>query len=127
MTPAQRPSFSLTVETAPRAVRLLVAGDLDYDTSEALVEAARRYLAPGAGAEAPDDLHLDLAGARSCDSTGLSALLRVHRLAGDHGARFHLDRRPPFLERLLDITGTLTHLTSPVEGDGGAEDRSGDG
>ncbi|MFP8882942.1 MULTISPECIES: STAS domain-containing protein [Streptomyces] len=110
MTPMHRPSFALAAETGPGTARLRVTGDLDHETTGELVGAVRLHL----GARpAPDDLHLDFAALSTCDSTGLSGLLLVHRLAGARGTRLHLDNRPPFLERLLDITGTLEYLTAP--------------
>ncbi|MCI0385970.1 STAS domain-containing protein [Streptomyces sp. CNQ085] len=121
MTPMHRPSFALMAETGPGTVRLRVTGDLDHETTGELVGAVRLHLG---GRQAPDDLHLDFAALSTCDSTGLSGLLLVHRLAVARGTRLHLDDRPPFLERFLDITGTLEHLTAPPaeESPGRAED-----
>jgi hypothetical protein len=42
----------------------------------------------------------------------LSALLAVHRRTSAAGARLHLDNRPLHLERILQITGVLDHLTA---------------
>ena len=46
------------------------------------------------------------------DSTGLSALLIVHREVSRSGVVLHLDNRPPHLERVLEITGLLDHFTT---------------
>ncbi|MGK5445978.1 STAS domain-containing protein [Streptomyces radiopugnans] len=121
MAPMHRPSFALTVETGPGTVRLHVTGDLDYETTEELVGAVRPRLA---GRPAPGGLHLGFAALSTCASTGPSGLLIIHRLAGAHGTRLHLDNRPRFLERFLEITGTLEHLTAPPgeEPPGQAED-----
>ncbi|MFH0245566.1 STAS domain-containing protein [Streptomyces sp. HK10] len=110
MTPMHRPSFALAAETGPGTARLRITGDLDYETTEELVGAVRLHLG---GRPAPDDLRLDFAALSTCDSTGLSGLLLIHRLTGVHGTRLHLDNRPSFLERFLDITGTLEYLTAP--------------
>jgi len=93
----------------PHTVRVVVGGDLDFDTAPDFIALVHGQLAAH-----PDvrDLHLDLAGLGACDSTGLSALLTARRSAAAVSARLHLDRRPERLERFLDITGTLSYLTS---------------
>lgn len=89
-----------------------LAGDLGWDGAEELLDATRTHLDPAA---APADLRVDCAGLTLCDSTGLSALLALHRLAEAAGVPLHLDRRPPFLDRLLLLTGTYEHLTGRSE------------
>ncbi|MFJ5830748.1 STAS domain-containing protein [Streptomyces sp. NPDC093089] len=89
-----------------------LAGDLCWDGAEELLDATRAHLDPAA---APADLRVDCAGLTLCDSTGLSALLALHRLAEAAGVPLHLDRRPPFLDRLLLLTGTYEHLTGRSE------------
>ncbi|WP_328475857.1 STAS domain-containing protein [Streptomyces sp. NBC_00377] len=44
------------------------------------------------------------------DSSGLSALLMIHRRARALGADFHLDSRPEVLERMLQMTNVLEYL-----------------
>ncbi|MEU0039362.1 MULTISPECIES: hypothetical protein [unclassified Streptomyces] len=57
---------------------------------------------------------------------GRSTLLMIRRLADLAGVRLHRDERPLALERLLDSTGTLHHLTAPrAEGSGGQRPRAG--
>ncbi|MGW0118581.1 STAS domain-containing protein [Streptomyces sp. NPDC003327] len=93
-------------------LRVDLAGDLAWDTTDELLDVVRDHLDPGSG---PSEIRLDLARLTLCDSTGLSALLALHRLAAAAGARLHLDRRPPFLDRLLTLTGTHEHLTGRSE------------
>ncbi|MFD5789926.1 STAS domain-containing protein [Streptomyces sp. NPDC087866] len=97
------PFLSLTVESEGGVMRLRLAGVLDYDTSDGLVARAGACVEadPGAGG-----LHLDCEKLRLCDSTGLSALLMIHRRTTDRGITLFLDNPPPFLERMLDVTGT---------------------
>ncbi|WUT00985.1 STAS domain-containing protein [Streptomyces sp. NBC_00708] len=97
------PSLSLTAESEDGAVRLRLAGVLDYDTSDGLVARADACVEedPHAG-----ELHLDCEKLRLCDSTGLSALLMIHRRTTDRGITLFLDNPPPFMERLLTVTGT---------------------
>lgn len=96
------------------SARLHVAGDLDYATFDELVEAASRLLAEQ---PALHDLHLDFTDLTFCDSAGLSGLLVVHRRSAKAGVKLHLDHRPAHLDRVLEVTGLLDHLTtlSPVE------------
>jgi anti-anti-sigma regulatory factor len=56
-------------------------------------------------------VHLDCAEIDFCDSSGLSALILVHRRVTAAGARPHLDNRRAPLNRLLELTGTMAHLT----------------
>ncbi|MFB8087517.1 STAS domain-containing protein [Streptomyces sp. NPDC055992] len=97
------PFLSLTVASEDGVMRLRLAGVLDYDTSDGLIERAGACVEedPRAG-----QLHLDCEKLRLCDSTGLSALLMIHRRTTDRGITLFLDNPPPFLERMLDVTGT---------------------
>ena len=99
--------------TATGSACLQVSGDLDYETTDDMVDTVGRLLSRHPGLA---HLHLDLSGLDFCDSAGLSGLLLVHRRTCRAGVRLHLDHRPPFLERILDITGTLDHLTSSYSG-----------
>ncbi|MFE2375596.1 STAS domain-containing protein [Streptomyces sp. NPDC059398] len=103
MTTPARPYFTLTVEAGPGTALVRIAGDLDYDTSDELTERAHALLA---AEPTPRELHLDCAQLRMCDSMGLSTLLMLHRGTSARGITLHLDAVPPFLERMLDITGT---------------------
>ncbi|MFJ1654870.1 STAS domain-containing protein [Streptomyces sp. NPDC088337] len=106
--------FSLFVETRGTAVAVHVEGDLDYLTSRELLDAVTVALTRRHAARHPvAGIRLDFSRLRSVDSSGLSALLRIRRLADEAGLALHLDERPAVLERLLDMTGTLELLTSP--------------
>ena len=102
-------NLTLTIDTANRSARVQVAGDLDYVTTRDVVEKVSRLLA-----EQPElrQLRLDCSGLTFCDSAGLSGLLQIHRRASHAGVWLHLDDLPPHLERMLQITGTLEHLTA---------------
>ncbi|WP_405663783.1 STAS domain-containing protein [Streptomyces sp. NBC_01166] len=103
MTGLPSPPFTVGVEAGPDAVRLRLAGDLDFDTSDLLVERARACLAAEPG---PQDLFLDCSGLRLCDSMGVSSLLLIHRGTSSRGVALHLENPPAFLRRMLDVTGT---------------------
>jgi len=118
-------ALTLAPSTIDRyTVRVVVDGDLDYDTAPDFVALVHGQLAAH-----PDlrDLHLDLAGLGACDSTGLSALLTARRSTAAVSACLHLDRRPERLERFLDLTGTLPYLTSSPAGTASADSGGGTG
>ncbi|EFL19332.1 anti-sigma factor antagonist [Streptomyces sp. C] len=93
--------------------RIELSGDLDHHHAGLLVEAVDRLLAEQPGLRA---LRLDCAALSAVDSSGLAALLMVRRRTDTAGAGLHLDGRPVQLNRLLEITGTLHHLTAPRPG-----------
>ncbi|MGV0605789.1 STAS domain-containing protein [Mycolicibacterium sp. XJ1904] len=94
--------------TIPSA-RIHIAGDLDYGHTAPLVDAVSELLATNTGVK---DLRLDFTELAFLDSTGLSALLVIHREVTRSGVVLHLDNRPRQLDRVLEITGLLEHLTS---------------
>ncbi|MFE6461585.1 STAS domain-containing protein [Streptomyces cinereoruber] len=106
--------FVLGLAREPGSLYVRVIGDLDYDTCDELVDAVTEHLT-GDGAP-PRGIRLDFDGLTHIDSSGLSALLLVHRRASALGATLHLDNRPDFLERMLHMTNVLDHLTGPPPG-----------
>ncbi|MEU0148701.1 STAS domain-containing protein [Streptomyces sp. NPDC006288] len=112
MTVLPNPLLTVAVEAGPRTVRLRIGGDLDYDTSGELAARAQACL----DEQSPDALHLDCAELRLCDSMGVSTLLQIHRSTTARGVRLHLDSPPPFLERILAVTGTR-HLFETTAAD----------
>lgn len=114
MTTSHPPSFSLTVEAEATDLVVRIAGDLDYETCDELMRTVDQNITVRHTAEGrPLALHIDFAGLQGIDSMGLSALLMIRRHTDAAGMSLHLDERPPHLERLLEITGTLDHLTAP--------------
>ncbi|MEV0011566.1 STAS domain-containing protein [Streptomyces sp. NPDC051840] len=103
MTERPSPPLTLQVEASPGVVRLCVAGDLDYDTSDQLVE---RFQECVEADPALREVVLECAGLRVCDSMGVSSLLMLHRGTSARGIRLSLDDPPPFLSRILYVTGT---------------------
>ncbi|MFD5393840.1 STAS domain-containing protein [Streptomyces sp. NPDC127097] len=100
-----------TVATPDRhTAHLHLTGDLDHTTADELLALALRQIAAQPGLRA---LHLNCAQVRSCDRMGLSVLLALHRRTDAAGIHLHLDDRPPALDRLLTVTGTLGPLTAP--------------
>lgn len=106
--------FALELVRESDSLFVRVTGDLDYDTCDELVDGITEHLT-GDGTP-PRCVRLDFDGLTHIDSSGLSALLLVHRRASALGAGLHLDNRPDFLERMLHITNVLDHLTGPPPG-----------
>ncbi|MFB8029394.1 STAS domain-containing protein [Streptomyces sp. NPDC056465] len=104
-------SFTLTVETCRGSACLRLAGDLDHSTGDALVERAARCLTEHPGGLY--ELRLDCRELTFCDSVGVSSLLMIHRKTTAHSVRLHLDNQPPFLHRILAITGLQQLFTQP--------------
>ncbi|MER6470856.1 STAS domain-containing protein [Streptomyces collinus] len=114
MTTLPPSEFTLSFAHDPATLTVRVAGELDYDTSDDLLEAVIEHLTAD---QAPlRDVRLDFSELTWIDSSGLSALLMIHRRASAVGAALHLDNRPDFLERMLHITNVLDHLTAQPPG-----------
>ncbi|MEU0357778.1 STAS domain-containing protein [Streptomyces cyaneofuscatus] len=111
MTALPSPLLTVTAEEGRGWVRLRLTGDLDYDTNHELVVRAGDWLAVR-----PDlrDLRLSCAELRLCDSMGVSALLQIHRDAVARGVALRVEDAPPFLERIMRITG-IDHLFARQE------------
>jgi anti-anti-sigma factor len=99
-------TYSLTITRAAQSASIRVAGDLDYQTTDDLVQVASRLLA-GHGVS---DLHLDFSELTFLDSAALSRLLMLHERASEAGIALHLDHRPQFLDRVLQVTGLFGHF-----------------
>ncbi|MGY5047089.1 STAS domain-containing protein [Streptomyces sp. 900105755] len=125
MTDMSSPEFSVTVFRESTTLTVWVGGELDYDTSDGLVDMVVRHLT--AESVRLSDVRLDFRDLTWIDSTGLSALLMIHRRTAALGATLHLDRRPDFLDRMLHLTNVLNHLTAPTSRADPHEHQEGDG
>ncbi|WP_374025702.1 STAS domain-containing protein [Mycobacterium sp. HNNTM2301] len=112
----------LNTTTSGRSACVRLSGDLVYETVDAMVDAAVQLL----GQQPAPHLHLDLAELAFCDSAGLSGLLLVHRRCARAGVRLHLDHRPQFLDRILDVTGTFEHLVTASVSEAGGQNFPGE-
>lgn len=111
-------NFSMTITTTPRSTRMRITGDLDYESVDDLVNAASRVLAQQHDLV---DLHVDFSELKFLDSAALSGLLLIHRRTSHSGVELHLDHRPAFLDRVLQVTGLFGHFTASGS-DGAADD-----
>ncbi|MCX5401280.1 STAS domain-containing protein [Streptomyces sp. NBC_00102] len=91
------------------AVRVEMRGDLDHTSADTLLDTVVELLA-----EYPDasELRLDCAPMGTVDSSGLAALIMIRRRTDEAGVALRLDGRGAALDRLLEVTGTLDHLTT---------------
>jgi anti-anti-sigma factor len=115
MTPTPSPYLRITGGAGThdaRTVTLLIDGELDFETTPDLEAAVRQVFA-----SRPDlrELRLDCGGIRSCDTIGLAGLLNIRRGADKAGVGLALDNRTTTLDRLLELTGILEHLTGPLD------------
>ncbi|MGW3355455.1 STAS domain-containing protein [Streptomyces bungoensis] len=124
MTTLPPPEFTLDFVRDPGTLTVRLRGELDYDTSDDLLDAVLEQLTAG---QAPRDVRLDFGDLTWIDSTGLSTLLMIHRRASTLGATLHLENRPAVLERMLLMTNVLDHLTAPAAGEGAGAELEEDG
>jgi anti-anti-sigma factor len=89
--------------------RLRLTGELDFDSAPELVVAAAELRRDGCG-----ELLLDFSRVVLCDSSGLSALVVIHR-AGAGPVR--VDAVSPQVRQLLDRTGLSELLAVPPAGE----------
>jgi anti-anti-sigma factor len=99
-------TYSLIVTTSAQTASLRIIGDLDYQTADDFVDVATRLLAQNT----LSDLHLDFRETTFLDSAALSGLLLVHRRTSEADVTLHLDHRPAFLDRILQVTGLFNHF-----------------
>jgi anti-sigma B factor antagonist len=94
------------VERSGERVIARLGGDLDIVTSDDV----RRELA-GVVDSGATALSLDLSDVRFVDSSGLGALVAIHRYAEAAGARFVVRKVPSQVQRLFEITRLHDLLT----------------
>jgi anti-sigma B factor antagonist len=83
---------------------LSLHGDIDLNTAPKLVEEAGRLIDDGSQV-----LVLDLSGVGFCDSSGLSALVRLRNRVQPLGGRVILAGPTPIVQRVLEVSG-LTEI-----------------
>jgi anti-anti-sigma factor len=76
------------------------AGELDYASADHACDYMRGVIDAHGG-----QVLLDMARLTFCDASGLGALARISRHAGQAGSSLHLVAPPPRLMRIIRITG----------------------
>ncbi|MFK3733775.1 STAS domain-containing protein [Streptomyces sp. NPDC088090] len=94
--------FSIEVRAEGRGTVLVLRGELDHDSVVQLDEAGRRETAPGGG---EGTVVADLGALTFCDSSGVSALLRLYRGLEARQRRLALAAVPRTVLRLFTLTG----------------------
>lgn len=79
------------------------------DTAESLEQAVSTVLQ-----DDPAVIAIDFSGVSFCDSSGIGALIRAHRLAGARGCRLELHRVDPDVRRVFDLVGLSGRLIAPA-------------
>lgn len=80
---------------------LSASGEVDIASVDDFLSVGRRCL------EDASALDIDLGGVTFIDSSGLGALVRLHREAGEAGTRLTLVNVPGSVHRLFEITGLV--------------------
>lgn len=93
--------------TAADTTRLVLSGDLDYDTAPELLAFGRESLSGRVG-----ELELDLSGVTFVDSSGLAALIDLYRRAGE-GVR--IVALTPYLRHLFRVTALDRFFRLPTQ------------
>lgn len=110
----------MNITTTSQSACARLTGDLDYESVDELVTSVSRLLAQHVDLT---ELHLDFSELAFLDSAALSGLLLIHRRTSHSGVELYLDHRPPFLDRVLQVTGLFGHF---VTTDSGATDGESD-
>lgn len=109
-------AFLYTIDREGRKVSVVATGEMDiaaaWPFGNTLCELAE---------SGPTELiEVDLGGLIFIDSTGTAALKRAHRTVARHGCTLVLTNATGLVLRVLELTGTLTHLAPRAEADAGA-------
>ncbi|MYT68171.1 MULTISPECIES: STAS domain-containing protein [unclassified Streptomyces] len=94
--------FSVQVTRRPQGGVLVLRGELDYDSAVQVHEAAEQELALG---RAGGPVVIDCDALSFCDSTGISALLRLRQQLGEQDRELRLATVPRSIVRLFAVTG----------------------
>lgn len=93
---------------------LAVSGEIDLSNRESLISAALAALE-----NTTSVLTLDLAGVQFCDSSGVSGLLAIYRIAASDGKRVIVINPQRQIVQTLTIAGLLGSLTGRESDHGG--------
>lgn len=86
--------------TVPEHARMVVSGDIDLTTVDALTAASGQVLG-----QRPGRIVLDLSGTYLCDAAGLGALARIHLDCRHAGCELVLTNVAPAVREVIDIVG----------------------
>ncbi|WP_432929336.1 STAS domain-containing protein [Microbispora sp. CA-135349] len=93
------PTFHVeSLDPEPGAVRLVMIGELDFDTAGEASAAVDKALAEEARL-----LELDLSGLGFIDSSGMAVLMNAYVGAGERGTAFRIVALTPYLRHLFEV------------------------
>ncbi|MFC1415683.1 STAS domain-containing protein [Streptacidiphilus cavernicola] len=95
------PSVTVLVGDSRGTAEIMLAGHIDRSAQALLDEALEPLLTHPLVLR----VEIDVALVDYCDSGGLSAFIRAHQQAADHGVPLYLAQAGPLLRRILDATG----------------------
>jgi anti-anti-sigma factor len=107
----QEDRVKLSIEQLPngkREVRLVLRGDIDYETAQHL----RASVSSALDAKV-DSIVVDLAGVTFLDSTGIGTLVVARRICHDLGVVLRVQQTSPFIARLFAVVGVADVLGVP--------------
>ncbi len=98
--------FSVQVDRDGPGARIVVAGEVDLDSEQRLVEATLRAVdAPPEGGAVPSEAVIDLGAVTFMDSSGLRALLRCRNLLEARGVPLRVVVPGGPVARLFEVAG----------------------
>ncbi len=98
MSPTAPVSVDVDHHDEPPLTVVRVAGELDFVTTPRLSAAVAGEPRPGA------DIVLDIADVPFCDSSGLGAMITMHRAAQRHGGRLYVTGARPQVLAAIRVT-----------------------
>jgi anti-anti-sigma factor len=114
-TPAA-PGFSVETDVSVRPLSIRAAGELDSESSDALIDAFRRALG-----ERPDvPVSLDLQNVSFIDSTGMRTMIQIERIAEQRRVRLIVIPPPDDVTELLRTAGIAERLDVTAAGGRGS-------
>ena len=102
--------FGAWLTSEGRRVRIEIAGELDMDTGDRLLEAARSSLVALADGSRPERVVIDLGRVTFMDSSGLLAVLRCREIVERAGAELRVALSGGPVARLFKVAGVTGWL-----------------
>jgi anti-anti-sigma factor len=96
-------TFTQQIRADASGLVIALSGEMDYTVSGAFEAAVHRLIAE----RRPDVVRLDLAGLRLLDSTAVSVLVRLWRMARRQQCLLRVVNPTGVVRQILDVTGAL--------------------